>query len=78
LSNQILHWDKKSGNISTVAIPKNDSTIIKKAAAYMPGVDGALICGPDIGVDASNNLYLYISAFHLTFRPTRWRTTTSM
>jgi len=58
LSNQILHWDKKSGNISTVAIPKNDSTIIKKAAAYMPGVDGALICGPDIGVDASNNLYV--------------------
>ena len=58
LSNAILHWDKASGKISTVALPKNDSTIINKASAYMPGVDGALICGPDIGVDASNHLYV--------------------
>ncbi len=57
LRNDILHWSAATG-VNIVARPKNDSTIMKKAKAFMPGVDGALITAPDLGFDASGKPYV--------------------
>lgn len=57
----IMHWSSATGVRTMISeAPVQDSSIANEPGA--PGRDGNFASGPDIGVDANNNLYVVFSS----------------